>query len=51
VSSTVDGTTRRTAEHLESGTATHFSDWNHLRRFVEQVLAQNTDEPPPDTTA
>jgi hypothetical protein len=27
------------AEHLTSGSATHFATWPELRRFVEEALA------------
>ena len=33
-------------EHLTSGQATHFSSWEHLRAFIEQVLRSVCEKPP-----
>ena len=33
-------------EDLISGQAAHFRSWEHLRRFVEQILAEIQAEPP-----
>ena len=33
-------------EHLVSGRATHFSSWEHLRAFIEQVLGSICEKPP-----
>ena len=34
------------AEHVVSGTATHFANWAELVAFIEQVLAQVEQHPP-----
>ena len=34
------------AEHMISGTATHFANWAELVAFIEQVLAQVEPHPP-----
>jgi hypothetical protein len=33
-------------EHLVSGQATHFSSWEELRRFIEQILTSVAEKPP-----
>jgi hypothetical protein len=33
-------------EHLVSGQATHFSSWEHLQTFIEQVLSSISAKPP-----
>jgi hypothetical protein len=33
-------------EHLVSGQVTHFSPWEELRRFLEQVQTSVADKPP-----
>lgn len=33
-------------EHVVSGQATHFDSWEHLRTFVEQMLARVGEKPP-----
>ena len=33
-------------EHVVSGQATRFESWEHLQRFLEQVLAEIEAEPP-----
>ena len=34
------------AEHVISGTATHFANWAELVAFIEQVVAQVEQHPP-----
>jgi hypothetical protein len=34
------------AEHVISGTATHFANWTELVAFIEKVLAQVEQHPP-----
>ena len=34
------------AEHVLSGTATHFTTWAELVAFIEQVLAKGAAAPP-----
>jgi len=33
-------------EHLVSGQATRFDSWDHLQRFIEEMLAQVSEKPP-----
>lgn len=33
-------------EHLVSGQATRFESWEHLQRFIEEVLARVREKPP-----
>ena len=33
-------------EHVVSGRATHFSSWEELQAFIEEVLAETKEKPP-----
>jgi hypothetical protein len=33
-------------EHLVSGQTMHFDSWEHLQKFIEQMLTQVSEKPP-----
>jgi hypothetical protein len=33
-------------EHVVSGQATHFQSWEHLQRFIHEVLTKVEEKPP-----